>query len=204
MSLVVIDPKKVGSINDGGRRLKPGTHAYGITGASMAVVKSNHTGKEQQVVFDLEDVNDEDYHCKLYLNVMSPNEAQCNIAQKILVGIAQAAGIDKVLKLPVDLKLFLEKAVVITAKETTGKGDKKGESYMNVLTVEPYESGEEAEEEETEEAEEESEEEETEETEETEEEETEPEPEPEPAKKPAAKAGKPKPAAAPAGKARPW
>ena len=156
-----IDPKKVGSINDGGRKLKVGTFAYKIVGAAMAVVKSNPTGKEQQIVIDLQDIHEPSYNCKQFLSVMSPNDTQREIAQKTLVAIAEAAGISGVLK-PERLKSFVGKVIEITARETQGKGDKKDQTYVNLATVEAYVAGaaEDAEEEEEEEEEEEDEEEE--------------------------------------------
>jgi hypothetical protein len=181
-----IDPKKVGSINEGGRKLKVGTHAYKITGASMAIVKSNPTGKEQQVIFDL--LNGKDYGCKLFLNVMSSNDVVCEIAQKTLVAIAEAAGIGGVLK-PERLKGFIGKSIVITAKETQGKGEKKDQTYVNLSTVEAFEDD--ADEEDEAEVEEEEDEVEADDDaeEESEEEEADEEPEP-PKKKPAAGKGK--------------
>ena len=142
-----IDRKKIGSINDGGRRLKVGTHAYRITGASMAVVKSNPTGKEKQVVFDLQDKQDPSYTCKVFLNVMSPNDTAAEIAAKTLVAFADAAGVGGNLK-PERLPGFVNKDVVITTRETPGKGDSKDKSYINISTVEAYEGGDEDEDEE--------------------------------------------------------
>lgn len=188
----VIDPKKVGSINEGGRKLKVGTHAYKITGASMAIVKSNPTGKEQQIVFDL--LNGKDYNCKLFLSVMSPNDVVAEIAAKTLVAIAEAAGIGGVLK-PERLKSFIGKSVLITAKETQGKGDKKDQTYVNLSTVEAVED-------ETEEEEEEAEEEEADDDSEEEAEESEEEEEEDDTPPPTSAKAK-KPAAAPA-KKRPW
>jgi hypothetical protein len=135
-----IDPKKVGSINDGGRKLKVGTFAYKIVGAAMAVVKSNPTGKEQQIVIDLQDIHEPSYNCKQFLSVMSPNDVQREIAQKTLVAIAEAAGIGGVLK-PERLKSFVGKVIEITARETQGKGDKKDQTYVNLATVEAYVAG---------------------------------------------------------------
>ena len=181
-----IDPKKKGSINDGGRRLKVGSHTYKILGATMALVKSDPRGKEQQVVLDV--LNGGDYACKVFLSVMSPNEVVCDIAQKTLVAFWDSAGLTGAIK-PETLKRLIGKTVVITTRETQGKGENKDKTYVNISTVEAPAGDDE--EEETEDAETETEE--TEDTEEESEEET--EEEAPPAKKPAAAAG---------AKKRPW
>lgn len=143
-----IDPKKVGSINDGGRRLKVGSHAYKIVGASMALVKSDPRGKEQQVVLDV--LNGGDYACKVFLSVSSPNETVANIAQKTLVAFWDAAGLVGAIK-PETLKRLVGKTVVITTRETPGKGENKDKTYVNIATVEAPDGGEDDEEEESEE-----------------------------------------------------
>lgn len=142
-----IDPKKVGSLNEGGRNLKIGTFAYRITSADYAAKKSDPTGKEKQIIIGLQYITDPSYECKLYLATGSSNEATANIAQKTLVAIAAAAGIEGVLK-PASLPKFLKKIVVIEASETEGKGANKGKKYVNVRSVEEYDPD--AEEDETE------------------------------------------------------
>jgi TATA-binding protein-associated factor Taf7 len=190
-----IDPKKTGSINDGGRRLKVGSHTYKITGATMALVKSDPRGKEQQVVLDV--VNGGDYACKVYLSTDSSNETARDIAVKTLVAFWNAAGLTGNIK-PDTLKRLVGKTVVITTRETPGKGENKDKTYVNISTVEAPDAEEEEEEEETEEVEETEEETEESEEEETEEEEEEaPEPAPKKAPAKAAAASAPK-------KTRPW
>lgn len=130
-----INPKKVGSLNEGGRRLKVGTFAYEITNAAMVPVKSDPRGKEQQILFEL--CTRDGYSCRLYLSVMSANEVQCEIAQKTLVAIWEAAGLNGNIK-PDTLKRLSGKVVVIETKETKGKGDNKDKTYVNVVTVEAY------------------------------------------------------------------
>jgi TATA-binding protein-associated factor Taf7 len=157
-----IDPKKTGSINDGGRRLKVGTARYKITGATMAIVKSDPRGKEQQVVLDL--LNGGDYACKVFLSVSSANETAAEIAKKTLVAFWDAAGLTGAIK-PETLKRLVGKTVDVTTRETQGKGENKDKTYVNISTVEAAddedaEEAEETEEEETEETEEDSEEEE--------------------------------------------
>lgn len=145
-----IDQKKTGSINDGGRKLKVGAYPYKITGAKLDPVKSDPTGRERQVVFDL--LNGDDYHCKVFINVMSANAVQREIAEKTLVAFAAAAGIGGNLK-PERLPSFVGKTVVVEARETQGKGENKDKTYVNISTVEAYDGEEEppAEEEEEEE-----------------------------------------------------
>lgn len=183
-----IDPKKTGSINDGGRKLKIGTFAYKITDAKSAIVKSNPTGKEQQVVIDL--LHGKDYSCKVFLNVMSPNDVTCDIAQKTLAAFWEAAGLSGTIK-PERLGQLKNKFVEITARETL----KDGKTYSNISTVEAVSDNEETSDDDDaeEETEEESEEEETEDTEEEEEEEETPPP-----------ASKKKAAPAAGQKKRPW
>lgn len=133
-----IDRKKVKSINEGGRKLKVGTFAYKITDARSVVDKQDPKGKRQQVLFGLTLKNDPGYSCQVYLSVMSENDQQREIAQGTLAGFADAAGIGGILK-PERMKSFIGKIVVIEAKETAGKGENSGKTYVNVKTVEAYE-----------------------------------------------------------------
>lgn len=137
------------TINDGGRKLRLGTFPYSITGASMATVKSDLTGKTQQVVIDL--LNGDSYACKAYFSVMAENEQQREIAEKGLRAFAQAAGFKGLIK-PETLKKLVGAEVLVTAVETLNK--KGGAPYINIQTVEAYEGGEEEEVEEEEEEEE--------------------------------------------------
>lgn len=137
------------TINDGGRKLRLGTFPYSITGASMATVKSDLTGKTQQVVIDL--LNGDSYACKAYFSVMAENEQQREIAEKGLRAFAQAAGFKGLIK-PETLKKLVGAEVLVTAVETPNK--KGGAPYINIQTVEAYEGGEEEEVEEEEEEEE--------------------------------------------------
>ena len=129
------------TINDGGRKLKLGTFPYRITGASLAVVKADVTGKTQQVVIDL--VHGRDYFCRVYFSVMSENDKQREIAEKGLRAFAQAAGLKGILK-PDSLKKLVENWVLVEAKETPNK--KGGDPYINIATVEAYHPEEEEEE----------------------------------------------------------
>jgi hypothetical protein len=116
----------------------------------MAVVKSDVTGKTQQVVLGLR--NGDSYDCKHYFSVMAENEQQREIAEKGLRAFVQAAGVKGVVK-PETLKKLVGTWVLITAIETASKTDKT-KLFVNIQTVEAYESDEEeeAEEEEEEEA----------------------------------------------------
>jgi hypothetical protein len=134
------------TINDGGRKLRIGTFPYSITGANMAVVKSDPTGKTQQVVIDL--LNGDSYACKAYFSVMAENEQQREIAEKGIRAFAQAAGFKGIIK-PETLKKLVGAEVLVTAVETPNK--KGGAPYINIQSVEAYEGGEEEEVEEEEE-----------------------------------------------------
>jgi len=137
------------TINDGGRRLKIGTFPYEITGANTAVVKSDPSGKTQQVVIDL--LHGDNYACKAYFSVMAENDQQREIAEKGLRAFAQAAGLKGELK-PQTLKKLVGALVLVTAVETVSKTDKT-KTYVNIQSVEAYaDEDEEAEEEEEEEA----------------------------------------------------
>lgn len=142
MAIITIK-RDIGSINDGGRKLKVGTHKYKITGADMPVKKGDPKGKERQVVFTLADG---DYVCKVFLDVMSGNDVQREIAQKSLVAFADATGLGGDLKLPDRLPSFIGKFVVITARETAGKGENKDKTFVNLVTVEAPEDEEDEEE----------------------------------------------------------
>ena len=133
------------TINDGGRKLKLGTFPYLITGASLAVVKADATGKTQQVIIDL--VHGGDYSCRVYFAVMAENDTQREIAEKGLRAFAQAAGLKGVLK-PDSLKKLVDNWVLVEAKETPNK--KGGDPYINIATVEAYRPEEEVDEEEEE------------------------------------------------------
>jgi hypothetical protein len=122
------------TINDGGRRIKIGTFPYEVTGASMAVVKSDVTGKTQQVVIDL--LHDGDYACKTYFSVMAQSLQQREIAEKGLRAFIQAAKIKGVVK-PETLKKLIGTTVLITAVETVSKTDNT-KKYVNIQTVESY------------------------------------------------------------------
>ena len=134
------------TINDSGRKLKLGSFPYRITGAGLAVVKSDVTGKTQQVTIDL--VNGGDYSCRIYFAVMAENAQQCEIAEKGLRALAQAAGLKGVLK-PDTLKKLVDNWVLIDAKETPNK--KGGAPFINISTIEAYTPEDEVEEEEEEE-----------------------------------------------------
>lgn len=137
------------TVNDGGRKLKIGTFPYQVIAASMAVVKSDPSGKTQQVVIGLR--NGESYDCKCYLSVMADNDQQREIAEKTLRAIVQAAGITGLVK-PETLKKLVGTWVLITAVETVSKTDKT-KSYVNIQTVEACDpDDDEVEEEEEEEA----------------------------------------------------
>ncbi len=132
-----IDPNKVGSINDGGRKLKVGTFPYKITEARSEIDKNDPTGNTQQVKFGLTLLRDPSYTCRVFLSVMADNDQQREIAQRTLVGFAAAAGIGGALK-PERLPSFVGKIVVIEAKETAGKGDNADKTYVNINTIEAY------------------------------------------------------------------
>lgn len=134
-----IDPNKTGSLNDGGRKLKVGTFAYKITGAKSVIDKQDPTGNTQQVQIDLALASDPSYACKTFLSVMAANDQQREIAQKTLVAFAAACGIGGVIK-PDRLPSFVGKTVVIEAKETQGKGENAGKTYVNINTVEAPDS----------------------------------------------------------------
>ena len=85
------------TVNDGGRKLKIGTFPYQVITTNMAVVKSDPSGKTQQVVIGLR--NGDSYDCKCYLSVMADNDQQREIAEKTLRAIVQAAGITGLYKL---------------------------------------------------------------------------------------------------------
>jgi hypothetical protein len=129
-------PKKVGSINDGGRRLKVGTHTYAITSAAMEPVKSDPRGLEKQVVAGLTEVGS-DYSCKIYFSVMSPNDVRREIACKELGTLWTAAGLseDKEVS-PTTLKNLIDNAVTITAVERPDKKD-PSKKHVNISTIEP-------------------------------------------------------------------
>ena len=135
------------TINDSGRKLKLGSFPYRITGAGLSVVKSDVTGKTQQVTVDL--VNGSDYSCRIYFAVMAENDQQREIAEKGLRALAQAAGLKGVLK-PDTLKKLVDNWVLIDAKETPNK--KGGAPFINISTIEAYSPEDEAEEDEEEEA----------------------------------------------------
>ena len=133
------------TINDGGRKLKLGSFPYRITGAGLSVVKSDVTGKTQQVTVDL--VNGSDYSCRIYFAVMAENDQQREIAEKGLRALAQAAGLKGVLK-PDTLKKLVDNLVLIDAKETPNK--KGGAPFINISTIEAYSPEDETDEEEEE------------------------------------------------------
>lgn len=133
----VIKRDKTKSINEGGRKLKVGAHAYKITDCRAVVDKLDPRGKKQQVLFVLQLLADKTYTCNQYLSVMADNDQQREIAAGTLVAFADAAGIKGDLK-PERLKTLIGKIVVVDAKETAGKGANEGKTYVNIKTVEAY------------------------------------------------------------------
>jgi hypothetical protein len=158
-----IDPKKVGSLNDGSTKLPVGTHTYKIVKAEQVVDKSDPRGKRMQVVIHL---SKDGSTYRVYLSVMSENEVAAQIASKTIVAFAAACGYTGPMS-PKTLPKLVGGVVDVTVTST----EKNGKTYVNVSEVRPA-NGAEPEAEEEDEAEE-SEEEDTEEEDEDDEEEEE-------------------------------
>lgn len=201
-----INRKKVGSINDGGRNLKIGTHAYDIKSFELKTIKSDPTGKGKHIAIGLALHNDPSYQCNVFLRILDKNDTTREIAERTLVGFYDAVGASVENLTPETLKILVNKTVVIEATETKGKGEAKDKTYVNIRAIDPFEGDEDSDEEEESEEEEESdddadsEDDSDDDTEDDDEEEEEDAPAKAPAK------GKKAPAkpAAPAKKSRPW
>ena len=138
-----IDPKKVGSISDGGggNPLKVGTFPYEIIEAKLVPDKKDGSGQRHDVLVSLQ--QGPGYTCREYVHVMSENDIARGIAERTLGSFWTAAGLKGAIK-PALLKKLAGKFVNITAVERAGKD--KDKPFVNISDIQPYEDETEAEE----------------------------------------------------------
>jgi hypothetical protein len=129
---ITINLKKTGTLG-GPKPLLVGTHTYKITGAVLALNKQDPRGKEQYIAIDLVSG---DHPCRLNLYVASSNEVTARIACETVGSLAKAISFKgEDFKVPDHLKMLIGKSIVVTARETQGKGENKGKTYVNVSDI---------------------------------------------------------------------
>ena len=130
-----IDPKKVGSISDGGggNPLKVGTFPYEIIEAKLVPDKKDGSGQRHDVLVSLQ--QGPGYTCRQYVHVMAENDVTRGIAERTMSSFWTAAGLKGAIK-PALLKKLAGKFVNITAVEKVSKDPDK--PFVNISDIQPY------------------------------------------------------------------